>query len=233
MKAFFEEYGRTIVTVLIILGIILVGYTLAGNGKTSAFGRFTSDIVDSLSGQANSLLKDSPENIERSTEMQDASAENAYGASVTTSIKDGVTTVTVNGKAVPWGDIGDTAMETSTPLKTPWGKKSVMSFDIFSDANRTLTIDTNALVDGSSHNDNYSHPVYSSVDGSVGTSASSTTNLTLTASKWHHVIVILENGNEKMNPSHLPVTGANTVKFNQDSGTTHYQIKNLKYGNAD
>ena len=57
MKAFFEEYGRVIVTVLIILGIILVGYVIAGNGQNSAFGKFTTATVDSLSGQANDVLE--------------------------------------------------------------------------------------------------------------------------------------------------------------------------------
>lgn len=57
MKSFFEEYGRVIVTVLIILGIILVGYTIAGNGQNSAFGKFTTATVDSLSGQANDVLE--------------------------------------------------------------------------------------------------------------------------------------------------------------------------------
>lgn len=56
MKDFFEEYGRTIVTVLIILGIILIGYTIGGNGKSSAFGRFTAEVADSMSGQANNII---------------------------------------------------------------------------------------------------------------------------------------------------------------------------------
>lgn len=60
MKAFFEEYGRTVVTVLIVLGIILVGYTIAGNGKTSAFGKFTAAVVDSLDGQVNKVTDKIP-----------------------------------------------------------------------------------------------------------------------------------------------------------------------------
>lgn len=60
MKAFFEEYGRTIVTVLIILGIILVGYAIAGNGKTSAFGKFTAAVVDNLDGQTNKTIDKMP-----------------------------------------------------------------------------------------------------------------------------------------------------------------------------
>lgn len=59
MKAFFEEYGRAIMTVLVILGIILVGYVIAGNGAKSALGRFTANVTDSLSRQANNVLESS------------------------------------------------------------------------------------------------------------------------------------------------------------------------------
>lgn len=72
MKAFFEEYGRTVVTVLIVLGIILVGYTIAGNGQNSAFGRFTSDVVDSLSGQTNDVLEKSTFNSVKMSGAQES-----------------------------------------------------------------------------------------------------------------------------------------------------------------
>ena len=56
MKEFFEEYGGVIVTVLIILGIILVGYVLAGNGQNSALGKAVNHFVESMSNQANNVL---------------------------------------------------------------------------------------------------------------------------------------------------------------------------------
>lgn len=56
MKEFFEEYGGVIVTVLIILGIILVGYVLAGNGTNSALGKAVNHFVESMSNQANKVL---------------------------------------------------------------------------------------------------------------------------------------------------------------------------------
>ncbi|GEM_PF-4990194 len=92
MKEFFEEYGRTIVTVLIILGIILVGYVIAGNGRNSAFGTFTSDVVDSLSGQANDILEKSSFNSWKigNSDVQDAIEWNDTIASTT--IKNSVPT---------------------------------------------------------------------------------------------------------------------------------------------
>lgn len=72
MKEFFEEYGRVIVTVLIILGIVLVGYVIAGNGQNSAFGRFTSDVADSLSGQTNDILEKSTFNSMKMSGAQES-----------------------------------------------------------------------------------------------------------------------------------------------------------------
>ena len=56
MKEFFEEYGGVIVTVLIILGIILIGYFVAGNGMNSSMGISVRRYITSMANQANKVL---------------------------------------------------------------------------------------------------------------------------------------------------------------------------------
>ena len=101
MKEFFEEYGRTVVTVLIILGIILVGYVIAGNGKTSAFGRFTSNIVDTLTRQDSSLIKDDSAYTERVAENKHAPAIIGFSLSSAVSSSTMLASVTTSSRLSP------------------------------------------------------------------------------------------------------------------------------------
>lgn len=232
MKEFFEEYGRTIVTVLIILGIILVGYTIAGNGQNSAFGKFTTATVDSLTGQASSLIKDSAEYIEKKASMSSVKPSN-LGTATVTSEKDGVETVELTGN-YSWGrNTKMFASDTDSDMLTAWGQKSVMSFDIMADRDASISIDFNAYIDGVTGNDNYKNNARVSVDGNETVHSDSRGDISFSGNKWHHAIVILENGNETMNPKHLDMKAGNLIYYMQDSGTTKYQLKNVKYGNAD
>lgn len=147
MKSFFEEYGRVIVTVLIVLGIILVGYTIAGNGQNSAFGKFTTATVDSLTSQASSLVKDSAEYIEKKTSMSSVKPKDNGKANAVTSEKDGIETIELTGESNIWGS--NTKYFDShcrSGILTSWGKKSVMSFDIMADKDASISLDFNAVL---------------------------------------------------------------------------------------
>lgn len=238
MKEFFEEYGRTIVTVLIILGIILVGYVIAGNGRTSAFGKFTTDVVDSLSYQADSLIKDSAEYLERTAgeKHTPAIADRGQGtAKIESTKQDGIISVTVNGKADPTWESKDTATtSTDSRIPVPWGKKSVMSFDFFCDRDCMMWIDFNADIEGITGNDNY---IYDTgglyIDGAKICSAGYVTAQKIESGSWHHIICVMENGNSGKNPQHKSFTHMwNSISYGQDGGTTHCQIKNITYGVA-
>ena len=232
MKEFFEEYGRVIVTVLIILGIILVGYTIAGNGENSAFGKFTTATVDSLSGQANNLLKGSIGDLERGASYDTKEIHQysgAYGCTVESSENGGIKTVTVTGQSMGWnGKEKNAGTWTSSTMQVPWGKKSVMSFDISADNDFQINMDFNADIEGVTGNDGYGSGSVQYNDGKIVRS-----HETLSKNKWHHVVVVLEN-NGKSNTEKKPFTRVfNSIYYQQDGGTTNYQIKNLKYGIAD
>ena len=236
MKEFFLFYGRTVVTVLIILGIILVGYVIAGNGKTSAFGRFTSNIVDTLTRQDSSLIKDDSAYTERVAENKHAPAIIGFSANGTAKIsreeKNGISCYTVTGKSEPtWQGTDHAGVATDDKTPVPWGKKSVMSFDLYSDRDCEVWVDFNAEIDGVPGNDAYS--ANTSDCGLFLDGAKSSDRVKVSGNSWHHFTVILENGNEEMNPQHKPVKRMwNSIGFGQDGGTTKYQIKNLKYGIA-
>lgn len=232
MKDFFEEYGRTIVTVLIILGITLVGYTIAGNGTKSALGRFTANITDSLSSQTNSLLADSPEGLARSTAMADGLFTGHDGpAALSMTEKEGVQNISVSGKT---DNISNKAfLLTKAKSQTPWGQKSIMSFDIMAEKDSSFVLDQNALIEGTHDNDIYSDKSRFSDNGKVSVlNESSFVQVSLKGGKWHHIVLVMENGNESRNPSHLPMSASNTIRLIQDGGDIHYQVKNMKYGNA-
>ncbi|GEM_PF-4371118 len=236
MKEFFEEYGRVIVTVLIILGIILVGYVIAGNGKTSAFGRFTSNIVDTLTRQDSSLIKGDSAYMERVAENKHTPATSfSYDgtAKISREEKNGISCYTVTGKSEPtWEGTDHATVATDDKTPVPWGKKSVMSFDLFSDRDCKVWINLNAYVDGVPGDDAYS--ANTSDCGLFLDGVKSSDRVKVSGNSWHHFTVILENGNEEMNPQHKPFREmANSIWFGQDRGTTKYQVKNLKYGIAD
>ena len=245
MKAFFEEYGRVIVTVLIILGIILVGYTIAGNGQNSAFGRFTTDIVDSLTRQASGIIKDSAEYLERTAKNDKGAVpttKSRGAASVSTSTENGIMKIAVSGKAGgKWNseDVAFTAFYDGTPV--PWGKKSVVSFDLYSDKDSSVWMDFNVDYDMKGHNEDYSYLTndgYTNealyMDGQKTINDRDFYPIDVPGGKWHHMIAIVENGNQSKNPDHSPYKRVyHALNFSQSSGTTKYQIKNLKYGVAD
>lgn len=235
MKEFFEEYGRIVVTVLIILGIILVGYVIAGNGKTSAFGRFTSNIVDTLTRQDSSLIKGDSAYIERVAENKHTPVIASYSdgtTKISREEKNGISCYTVTGEANPtWQGTNHATVRTNDKTPVPWGKKSVMSFDLFGDKDCTLWVDFNADIDGVPGNDAYS--ANTSDCGLFLDGVKSSDRVKVSGNSWHHFTVILENGNEEMNPQHKPFKEMwNSITFGQDGGTTKYQIKNLKYGIA-
>lgn len=241
MKEFFEEYGRTIVTVLIILGIILVGYTIAGNGRQSAFGRFTTDVVDSLSGQAGSLIKGSAEYLERTAVPSHSTSSIPYSvgeAQMTTEESNGVTRITVSGKSSGQWDANTAATKTLDTTPVPWGKKSVMSFDFYSDKDTSIWFDFNVRLEGDSNADQYANGQYVNealyMDGDKTNANRNYSPVSVKGGKWHHMIASVENGNESLNPNKKDFKKVfHWIYYKQDSGTTNYQIKNLKYGVAD
>lgn len=238
MKEFFEEYGRTIVTVLIILGIILVGYTIAGNGTKSALGRFATATVDSLSGQTSSILRDSTELLEKSVTLTPAhTSSNLQGSTKAEETKkDGVINTRVTGKSKAWSGNDLYSVYTDSKMYAGWGKKSVMSFDISADRDFAISLDFNADIDSVSGNDKYSPDVTVSADGienRISIHGTSRGDLSLSGNRWHHVIVVLKNENGNENPSHLPMRAFTSINYMQDSGTVNYQLKNVKYGIAD
>ena len=230
MKSFFEEYGRVIVTVLIILGIILVGYVIAGNGQNSAFGRFTTATVDSLTGQASSLIQDSAEYIAKTAHEVDKRVVSTQrgNTKVTSSEKNGVTSVTVEGKSESWNtDSAWNFFQTNTQVE--WGKKSVLSFDIVSDKNSTFSMDFNVTVPGNAGNDGYGRPSLLSINGKEEQIAGEGRNISVEKGKKSHIILVLTNSNEKENPGHKNMTPFTGIAYKQNSGKTNYQISNVRY----
>lgn len=233
MKSFFEEYGRVIVTVLIILGIILVGYTIAGNGRNSAFGRFTTATVDSLTGQASSLLKDSASFIEKKTSMSSVIMTDDKKANAVIAESNGTKNINLTGETSKWWDSKSFSSQIRSGMNTPWGKKTVMSFDIMADKDASINIDFNAEIDGVPGNDNYTHNSMVSVDGKETVYSGTRADISLSGNKWHHIIIILENGNETDNPKHLDMISSCSILYVQKSGTTNYKLKNVKCGVTD
>lgn len=242
MKEFFEEYGRTIVTVLIILGIILVGYVIAGNGKTSAFGRFTSNIVDTLTRQDSSLIKGSTEYLERIAVPSHNTSASQYHkgeAQMTTEESNGITCITVSGKSDgQWYTSSTASTHTLDTTPVPWGKKSVMSFDFYSDKDTSVWFDFNVRLEGDLQADEHDNNQYTSealyMDGDKTNASGIYSPVSVNGGKWHHMTAIVENGNKSLNPNKKDFKKVfHWIYYKQDSGTTKYQIKNLKYGVAD
>lgn len=234
MKAFFEEYGRTIVTVLIILGIILIGYIIGGNGTMSTFGRFTTSVVDSLTSQASCIIKDSPEFLERTAHKVDNNQliTPMGNTKVTSTEKDGTYNIDVEGKSVGWAtDSAWTFFRSDSSV--PWGKKSVLSFDISTNSDSTAVFDFNVTIRGVSGNDAYGRPSRLSVNGEEESVDGEGRAVALKKDKKYHMVLVLTNSNEEQNPSYKDMVPFTGIMYKQDGGKIHYTVGNIKYGVAE
>ena len=236
MKEFFEEYGKVIVTVLIILGIILVGYTIAGNGENSAFGRFTTATVDSLDSQTNRTIdvinNDKAKLIEDSAKFSGGVQSNKYTggtASMKQKEKGNGFDVSVVGKSDGYSFYDNYAVtKTQAPEKIPFGKTSVLSFDV--DGQGEITIDFVSSA-GLTEDDYGDGSVY--LDGKE-IKVNGIQNEWKTASVKlpggsHHIVVTASNNNPK-NTKKADMSVNHIIGYVNESGTSAYKIRNIRYG---
>ena len=135
-------------------------------------------------------------------------------------------TITQKGGSTGWGS-GVICDGAGTAI--PWGYTYILQFDIYVPRSEALRLDTNAMFDDGTGNDEYGTARFYLSSGDYATNSS------LPAGEWITAALYMVNDNETRNPNHKTLYSYSAFGFNlvNSSSNFTYQVKNLTVSSVD